>query len=216
MICVATFASGVERIRTGTYEEMQNQLQPKSLFSYGMTVDQVALVFENRIQEPAGIRVGDLAQHLLGLCETYRIEPALILSLIHVESSFRVHAVSRAGAVGLMQLMPLTARAMAKSLKISYRNRKELKDPFLNLTLGVAYLAHLRGRYQGRLHYYLAAYNMGPSRLFRLMAHHDKTGLHKIGRYAEAVRRGIHEMNFYVDRLENEKKSAQAKLLNTV
>ncbi len=103
-----------------------------------------------------------LARHLLKLCDHYRFDPALILSLIHVESSFRLEVVSKAGAVGLLQLQPQTAYFVSKNLKLTQFEHFDLENPFTNISLGVAYLAFLRERYSGSFQHLLMGYNLGP------------------------------------------------------
>jgi soluble lytic murein transglycosylase-like protein len=107
-------------------------------------------------------------------------DPALafVLAILEVESGFRPTAVSPVGAVGLLQLMPRTAGPLARELKLSYARyggiRQALRDPYFNLTLGLNYLSQLRERYEGLSPYwFLAAYNMGPTRLNRLRAQTD-------------------------------------------
>lgn len=91
-------------------------------------------------------------------------EPALVLAVVRQESSFYDEAVSRAGARGLMQLMPATARQVARRLKVPYSRQKLLSDPDYNLMLGRAYLAELAATYDGSYILALAAYNAGPAR----------------------------------------------------
>jgi len=91
-------------------------------------------------------------------------EPALVLAVVRQESSFYDEAVSRAGARGLMQLMPATARQVARRLKVPYSREKLLNDPAYNLMLGRAYLADLAAKYDGSYILALAAYNAGPAR----------------------------------------------------
>ena len=74
-------------------------------------------------------------------------EQALALAVIRQESAFDPGAVSPSGARGLMQLMPATARYVAKAMGIRYSARKLLADPGYNLTLGTAYLDRLLGNY---------------------------------------------------------------------
>ena len=83
----------------------------------------------------------------------YRIDPALLDSVIRQESGFRPDVVSSAGAVGLMQLMPGTARELGVS---------DPFDPAQNVEGGAKYLRSLLDRYDGRLDLALAAYNAGP------------------------------------------------------
>jgi soluble lytic murein transglycosylase-like protein len=88
----------------------------------------------------------------------YQLPPALIWAVIKVESNFRDQAVSRAGARGLMQLMPRTARAIGL---------RDPLDPEQNILGGAYYLRHLANRYDGDIYYTLAAYNAGPGTVRR-------------------------------------------------
>lgn len=134
-----------------------------------------------------------LAHHLYKLCVKHRMDPAFVLSVIQVESSFRADAVSSAGAVGLMQLMPGTARRLAAR----HVTVKALQDPFLNLELGVTYLRDLRARYAGLSPYYaLAAYNLGPHRLDTLRAK-PTFKPEKTLRYYEEIMRGVADWRRY-------------------
>ena len=94
-------------------------------------------------------------------------EPALLLSVIRQESGFDPSAVSGAGARGLMQIMPATARQVALTLKIGYSREKLLKDPAYNLAIGRAYLEELIAGYDGSIVLALAAYNAGPGNVRR-------------------------------------------------
>ena len=86
----------------------------------------------------------------------YRLDPALLRAVIKTESDFRQHAVSRKGAVGLMQLTPATAA----TLRVS-----DVYDPIQNIRGGAKQLRHLLNLYQGELPLALAAYNAGVRRV---------------------------------------------------
>ena len=88
----------------------------------------------------------------------------LVLAIVRQESGFDPTAVSRAGARGMMQLMPATARQMALSLDLD-PDRHSLDDPAFNLLLGSAYMDRLVRRYDGSLLLAVAAYNAGPGRV---------------------------------------------------
>ena len=92
-------------------------------------------------------------------------ELALVLGLSRQESEFDPRAVSGAGARGLMQLMPATAKIVARRHKLPYDRNRLLDDPGYNLTLGGAHLGDLAKRYKGSYIMALAAYNAGPSRV---------------------------------------------------
>ncbi|RMH61697.1 MAG: lytic murein transglycosylase [Zetaproteobacteria bacterium] len=93
-----------------------------------------------------------------------KLDASTIWSIIRQESAFNARAVSRTGARGLMQLMPATARHVARRLRLGKAG--DLFDPTLNIRLGSAYLADMLHRF-GRLEYAMAAYNAGPSRVQR-------------------------------------------------
>ncbi|NHM32974.1 lytic transglycosylase domain-containing protein [Neobacillus terrae] len=83
----------------------------------------------------------------------YQVPAKLIRSVMQHESSFNPNAVSRTGASGLMQLMPGTARAMGAENTL---------DPEQNILAGTKYLRQLMDKYDGNIHYTIAAYNAGP------------------------------------------------------
>ena len=95
------------------------------------------------------------------------IEDALILAVIRQESGFDVAAVSSAGARGLMQLMPATARQVASKLNVSFSPSALTRDPEYNVNLGQSYLASLLGRFSGSYVLAVAGYNAGPARANR-------------------------------------------------
>jgi soluble lytic murein transglycosylase len=92
-------------------------------------------------------------------------EQALLLAVIRQESAFDVKAVSPAGALGLMQLMPFTAKHMAKTLKTRFRKNDLTKDPNYNIQLGRAYLQELLDFFDQSYVLTIAAYNAGPDRV---------------------------------------------------
>ncbi len=95
------------------------------------------------------------------------VEDALILAVIRQESGFDVGAVSSAGARGLMQLMPATARQVASKLNVSFSPSALTQDPEYNVNLGQSYLASLLGRFSGSYVLAVAGYNAGPARASR-------------------------------------------------
>lgn len=90
------------------------------------------------------------------------VDPYLVAGMIRVESGFDPNAVSRADAVGLMQVKPSTARSIARQVGIEGKmNATTLTDPERNIRVGTAYLAYLIARYEGDETRALAAYNGG-------------------------------------------------------
>ena len=92
-------------------------------------------------------------------------ESAFILSIIRQESEFDLSANSHAGAKGLMQLMPYTAKLVAKQAKLPYSKSRLTSDPEYNINLGSHYIAGLILEYEGAYPFAIAAYNAGPKRV---------------------------------------------------
>ncbi len=92
-------------------------------------------------------------------------ETALVLGVIRQESAFDPEAVSSAGARGLMQLMPATAKSVAKKMGLKYTKDKLTADSNFNISLGRAYLAELLADHGGSYVLAIAAYNAGPRRV---------------------------------------------------
>lgn len=91
-----------------------------------------------------------------------RVDPALVAALIRQESNFSPRAVSRAGAVGLMQVLPSVGASIAKAEGITSFDRVLLYQPDVNIRLGMSHLAAMLRQYP-RVEYALAAYNAGGS-----------------------------------------------------
>jgi soluble lytic murein transglycosylase len=93
--------------------------------------------------------------------------PEWIYSVMRQESLFRPDAVSSAGALGLLQLLPRTAREVAKRWERPMPSPDDLKNPQINLPLGAAHLRELTEKLGSRYIFALAAYNAGPNALAR-------------------------------------------------
>ncbi len=134
----------------------------------------------------SGAGLVDLAAQLAALTETsrachdcglplpplhpaggFRIDPALVYALTRLESDFDSRAVSPAGARGLMQIMPMTARFMTGNSSL---DGASLHDPAFNLALGQRYVAYLADQdgVDGDLLRMLASYNIGPTTFVRM------------------------------------------------
>lgn len=95
----------------------------------------------------------------------YAVPPEFIYAVIRQESSFRKEVISSAGARGLMQLMPYTARVISKANKIPYDNPKQLFLSPTNINIGIAYLKQLAKRFGNHPILIAAAYNAGPKQV---------------------------------------------------
>ena len=112
---------------------------------------------DGSISVPSGLseRMSMWEDKLRELCEQYEVDPDLARAVMRMESGGNPNAISRAGAIGLMQLMPATAKGLGV----------DPKDPERNLEGGIKYLSQLADKYDGDYVRTLAAYNAGPSRV---------------------------------------------------
>lgn len=97
--------------------------------------------------------------------KTGDVHKSVVYAIARQESGFHPGAVSRAGARGLLQLMPATAKQMARKAGVSYSKRKLTSDPAYNATLGAHYIDEMFERFNGSYVMTFAAYNAGPSRV---------------------------------------------------
>lgn len=95
------------------------------------------------------------------------VDPFFAAALIRQESSFRPAVISPAGAIGLMQVMPATGRTVAGLLRIDGFSPDDLKEPEVNVMIGMRYLADRLRSYDMRPEMALAAYNAGSTRVDR-------------------------------------------------
>lgn len=99
--------------------------------------------------------------------DRYAIDPALIYGVVRQESAFMEDARSRVGAMGLMQLMPATARLTARAAGLRYRGSDGLLEPDYNIRLGSAYFRRMLDRFDNSPVLAASAYNAGPHRVDR-------------------------------------------------
>jgi soluble lytic murein transglycosylase len=93
------------------------------------------------------------------------LDPYLVASLIRQESEFNPGAISRANALGLMQVLPGTGKKLAKDMNIRHFSPDQLLTPNTNIQLGTRYFKQLLERFNGTPEYALAAYNAGTNRV---------------------------------------------------
>jgi soluble lytic murein transglycosylase-like protein len=111
-----------------------------------------------------------LARCVVRESRRHRMDPALVLAVMHVESRFDTYAVSNKDAMGLMQILPSTGAWLAPQVGVTWYGPQTLFDPEANVRIGVAYLRQLTDRYDGRIAIALAAYNWGPGAIDRFIA----------------------------------------------
>jgi soluble lytic murein transglycosylase len=165
-----------------------------------------------------GVVLFDAAFPIVDLGPTGSVERALALALTKQESSFNAGAVSTSGALGLMQLLPGTARDVAGRLNVPFIQDKLTRDPAYNVQLGSQYLGEMLQRFGGSYEIAAAAYNAGPNRVARwLEAGNDpRTGkidmvdwiemipFRETRNYVQRIMEGV---NVYRDRLNGQFRS---------
>lgn len=104
-------------------------------------------------------------EDLKAQAEAAGVDRAVIAALIRQESIWNPAAKSRAGALGLMQVMPATGKEIARALKLPQWTTEALLDPSINIRVGTYHLAAILRRFEGDLSRTLAAYNAGASRV---------------------------------------------------
>lgn len=172
--------SAIDRLQEAGYERYANTLYVDlagQLTSPG-EVALLAAMAEQRGNHFLALRIGKIAaangvnvgalSHPIGVIpETANISgsgKALAYAIARQESEFNVSAVSRVGALGLLQLMPSTAEQLAKKAGMAFSQTKLTTDPGYNATLGAAFLGQQLDRYNGSYVLTFAGYNAGPRR----------------------------------------------------
>ncbi|HEY8517147.1 MAG TPA: lytic transglycosylase domain-containing protein [Candidatus Binatia bacterium] len=102
--------------------------------------------------------------------ERHGYDPMFVMAMVEVESTCSPTANSPRGAVGLTQLRPSTAKAVAKEVGVPWQGRTTLVHPVLNVRLGLSYLTQLLEQF-GDPYLAMAAYNMGPTRVSSMPKH---------------------------------------------
>ncbi|HEU5179166.1 MAG TPA: lytic transglycosylase domain-containing protein [Candidatus Polarisedimenticolia bacterium] len=126
------------------------------------------ILADNRIYMSKG-NVEEMASKVEQVSRKYGISAEMIYAVIRAESSFNPMALSDKGAMGLMQVLPSTAREVAARINIRWTDERILWDPMTNLEVGTYYLHTLMDRFDS-VEVALAAYNQGPNRIAALQA----------------------------------------------
>jgi soluble lytic murein transglycosylase len=109
------------------------------------------------------------------VAQQFKLDPNLLWAVMKTESAFRTDALSPAGAIGLMQIMPVTGRRLAKEMQQEtsfYVHR--LFEPEVNLTMAAWYLRAVSNKFRGQLMLIAAAYNGGPHNVARWLDQRGK------------------------------------------
>jgi len=127
--------------------------------------------FRDRLERTGGAVAVDLwrVAYPTGLIPTIKVQsadgvdPLFVAAIIREESQYDRRAVSRVGAIGLMQVMPTTANAVAQRHHLPTVEREDLFDQETNIRIGARYIEQLLQEFSGNLVQTIAAYNAGPT-----------------------------------------------------
>lgn len=127
-------------------------------------------------------------EHILrGHARNYELDPALLAAVVYEESRFDADARSSEGAIGLMQLLPDTARGIAVHTGGSRFRPRDLYDPEINVRYGSFYLRRLLAKYDGDVRLALAAYNAGQRNVDEWLAKDGRIAFPETRGYVEKV-----------------------------
>jgi soluble lytic murein transglycosylase len=181
---VFTIAIVVGSLRQSLLPSIASHSDDSSYFSAGVPVGKESLLARLSMQQrrevagqvhyvaeiirsvvPKHQEAHRLAYAIVAEAAEARFDPIFVAAVIKSESTFKKTARSYAGAVGLMQLMPDTARYISKVANIEWLGFSQLNDPSYNIRLGISYLQYLHRLFDGNRELVLIAYNWGPANL---------------------------------------------------
>lgn len=135
-------------------------------------------------------------EHIVsGHAKNYDLDPALLAAVIYRESRFDANAESSSGAIGLMQLLPATAKGIALHTGGSKFEVADLRDPEINVRYGAFYLRRLLNKY-GNVRLALAAYNAGQANVDEWRRDHKGIAFAETRQYVDEV---LHARAVYAD-----------------
>lgn len=141
------------------------------------------------------------------VAEKYSVNAEIIAGVIFAESNFNENAVSKKGALGLMQIMPETAVWLSEKMNLTY-DEKMIFNPLYNLELGTFYLSYLNNKFEN-LNAVLAAYNAGEGNVCQWLENREystdgkdliTTPFRQTNFYLEKVNKAI---NYYKEKFSN-------------
>ena len=140
-------------------------------------------------------------EHIVtGHAENYDLDPALLAAVIYRESKFEANAKSSSGAIGLMQLLPDTAKGIALHTGGSQFEVEDLWDPEINVRYGAFYLRRLLNKY-GDVRLALAAYNAGQANVDEWLANGEGIAFPETRHYVDEV---MHARDVYAETYPDE------------
>lgn len=190
---------GQMRLYLNASESSYVVLKPEEITGVDAVPDPPSVPAQAAAPRPSSsgaLNAADLHEMLAGAGQSHNLDVDLLASVVKAESNGNTHAVSKAGAQGLMQLMPSTATDLGVSNSF---------EPGQNVRGGSAYLDSLLTRYHDNLSLALAAYNAGPAAVDK---YHGIPPYHETRAY---VARVIHEFNRRVEARERQSGQSRPK-----
>lgn len=115
-------------------------------------------------------RAETIAKTIIEESKRHDLDPVFVMAVIQRESRFDSKAVGGHGEIGMMQIKPSTARWISEKFGLGLKHEEALYDPVINIRISTTYMAMLRDSFRKDAKYYIAAYNMGPTRARALRA----------------------------------------------
>lgn len=142
---------------------MPDILVTKPVHAIGMLYNALSQCRKSLSEE----RRWEIAETIEREARRHGYDPLFVQAMVEVESTCKPNARSHMGALGLIQVKPATARAVAKDAGLEWKGAHSLYDPDFNVRVGLHYLNQLEERF-GDPHAAIGAYNLGPTRAARL------------------------------------------------
>lgn len=166
---VVPTAGDLPQLRADAHQGHALELSQRGLASVS-TVDlsrQVYSAVKANVPNKYKDRAFEIARAVINEANHHKMDPFFLLAVIKTESHFRIKARGRHGEIGLMQIMPQTAKWIASQAGLN-PDLINLEDPATNIRIGATYFASLRRSFNGAPARYIGAYNMGPGNVRKL------------------------------------------------
>lgn len=124
--------------------------------------------FQEKLDGKWKKHAANLSATIISESERHGFDPIFVMAVIQTESQFDPTIIGSFGEIGLMQIKPDTAKWIAQKEGIAWKGKNTLKNPVMNVRIGIAYLNFLRKNFSGAARHYVAAYNMGPANVRKL------------------------------------------------
>ncbi|MEM7676389.1 MAG: lytic transglycosylase domain-containing protein [Myxococcota bacterium] len=161
-----------------------------TVFIQAPTQDDVIQHLLDRTRRWSSSQVDSIGTVVFERATALDLDPELVVAVMAVESDFRAGARSKAGALGLMQIMPSTGRVFANRAGVDWRGPDTLYEPVANIRIGTQYIRWLLDRFRGNQALALTAYCHGIGTVRRRLRTQDGLS-HRTLRYSRKVQRRL-------------------------